>query len=205
MAEKFGGIYTTKESFAGLRIRWDIGIGRGNTISERLKAILKRAENFRPIIESKIVPDIYNNNQAVFDNQGINLHKDGQPWPENSPYWKKFKEKHLGEITKIPFARKPSLPSPFGGWSGGFDSVPIKYAKTAMLTGRLYNALSGKSRHGDFDITITDKNLYLRSYSPYLSDLQSGINSGNPIKVLFIGKNQKKQWMKWIKEYFEKR
>lgn len=205
MAEKFGGIYTTKESFTELRIRWDIGISRSKTISERLKSLLKRAESFRPLIENKIVPDIYNNNKAVFDKQGINLYGDGVKFPENSNWWKKFKEKHLGELTKIPFSRKPSLISPFAGWTSGFDAVPIKYAKTAMLTGRLYDALSGKSNYGDFNIDITDKNLYLRSYSPYLSDLQSGINNGKPIKILFIGEKQKKQWLRWIKEYFEER
>jgi hypothetical protein len=203
MAQDFGGIYSIKPLYTEIRVRTDIGIARGKSISDRLKQLLKNADDFKPVIDNKIIPDIYNSNKSVFDNQGINLYGDGELWRSNSRYWQWFKEKNLGKTVKNPFLSPSSLPSHFTG-DAFLNKIKIKYAKTAMLTGRLYNALSGKNRN-DFWVNSKKNNFYLRCMVPYLDDLQEGrLSDGQftePKKILFIGKSQKEQWMKWIKEY----
>jgi hypothetical protein len=205
VAQDFGGIYSIKSKYTEIRVRTDIGIVRGESISDRLKQLLKNAEEFRPVINKRIIPDIWVNNKAVFDNQGVNAYGDGELWPPNSRFWAWFKREHEGETVKNPFTGK-GLPSHFEGVPFS-DMIKIKYSKTAMLTGRLYNALTAKNNNKDFwiDAQSGKNNFYLRCAVPYLDDLQEGRLSNTrfipPRKVLFIGKRQKEQWLEWIKEH----
>lgn len=206
MAQDFGGIYKIKSAYTEIRIRTDIGIAKGKSVSDRLKQLLKNAEEFRPVINDRIIPDIWINNKAVFDNQGINAHGDGDHWPPNSRFWAWFKKENEGKTVKNPFAGKKGLPSHFEGVSFS-DTIKVKYSRTAMLTGRLYNALTSKRNNKDFwiDAQTGKNNFYLRYAIPYLDDLQEGrlsdTHSIPPRKVLFIGKHQKEKWLEWIKEH----
>ncbi len=201
LTDKVGG----KAVNLGIRFRTDKGFGRGKlntgkgnkdnkeTITSKIKEIIENIneDGIRHFYEQYVVPDIYENNDCVFQTGGFNLYKDGTDWPENSNLWKKFKIDNLNETVRNPYFDNFNV-------DPEFEFFTVKYTTPGMLTGKLRDVLANENSEdtkNKLQFHITGKNLYVGSALPYLSDFQT------TRPVLFIGENQKKQWLKWLQKF----
>lgn len=195
---------------ASIGFNFKVSSSFGKIFKEILETYVEQAENMSSFFRNYIIPDIYLQNEYMFQSGGINKEGDGVLWPENGRWWKGYKEKYEGQTVKNPFYRGND-----GDNNAFFKEITIESSQVCMLTKRLYNALTGRS--GEFQPVVNPQGFSLTCNIPYLKQLQMGhefLSSTNKKgetstratdarKVIFIGPKQREKYREWAKEWLE--